>query len=315
MSFDFLKISDGKLALSVHPPYGTAVYASKIITRDNPRTEITESEIENAISQAIWRLFDEERALFAKRVDLSEMDIVMADVRVLYIKLDGGAVINPIGFMAKTIEIGLVEIMMTRALSESIKTSIPKKSEIVFTIEPAASCAWFIQKDSKNKDFAVARILDHQTFIYCSANDEKISYISDFNWGSSQVLTSVAGYFGISSLSAKALIDRYVTGDMSADMQKGLKGIISGPFADFAKGVTLAAHNVKIKRPVLYVMSHDFPGLNSKNILWKESGVKINFLPAVDYIELVLHEMSRANLNSQWNKAARRRMKWLMCHK
>ncbi len=317
MSFNFLKISDGKLVLSVHPPYGTAVYSSKIITRDNPRAEITESEIENAISQAIWRLFDEERMLFAKRLDVSEMDIVMADVRVLSIKLDEGTVVNPIGFMAKTIEIELVETMITRSLLENIKLETPKKGEVVFTIEPIASCAWLIQNDSKNKkkDFAVARILDSQTFIYHSAHEGKISYISDFDWGTNQVLTSLADYFGISALSAKALLDRYVRGDMSVNMQKGLKGIVSEPFASFSRGVTLAAHNVKIKQPVLYVMSHDFQGLNSKNILWKESGVKINFLPSVNYIDLALHEMSHADLNSPWNRTARRRMKWLMCHK
>jgi len=315
MSFNFLKLTENKLAISVHPPYATAVYSFKRITRDNPRAEITESEIENVISQAIWKLFDEERMLFSKRLDISEMDIVMADVRVLYIKLDEGVVANPIGFTAKTIDVGLTEIMMTRELSDSIKVAIPNKNEVIFTIEPTASCAWLIQKDSKKKDFAMARIFDNQTFVYYSAGGEKISYISDFNWGSSQVFNSVADHFGISFLSAKALLNLYVQENMSVEMLKGLKNIVSKPFADFSKGVTLAARNVRINRPIIYVMSDDFEALNPKNILWKETLSKINFLPLVNHTDLALREMSSVDSQNIWNRIARRRMKWLMCHK
>jgi hypothetical protein len=315
MPFAFLKMEEGKFALSVHPPYGTSVYSSRFISRENPRAEITESEIENAISQAIWKLFDEERMLFSKRLDLSEMDVVMADVRVLYIKLDGGIVVNPIGFTAKSIEIGLAEILVTRELSESIKSSVPKKGEIVFTIEPTASCAWLIQKDSKKKDFAIARVAEDKTFIYSSSDGEKISYVSDFDWGVNSVLGSISRYFGVDEPVARDLLRRYVREDMSAEAQKSLKEIVSGPFAEFSRGVTLAARNVKINRPVLYVLNNELGELNPGNISWKESGVKMSFLPSVSHEELALHEMSGCDPLSPWNRIAKRRMKWLMCHK
>jgi len=315
MSFAFLKMGEGKFALSVHPPYGTSVYSSKVIGRENPKAEITESEIENAISQAIWRLFNEERMMFAKRLDLSELDVVMADVRVLYIKLDGGTVVNPIGFTAKNIEIGLAEILVTRELSENIKSSMPKKGELVFTIEPTASCAWLIQKDSKKKDFAIARVAEEKTFIYSSMDGEKISYVSDFDWGVNSVLGSIGGHFGVEDAVARDLLRRYVREDMSVDMQKNLRGIVSEPFAEFSRGVTLAARNVKISRPVLYVLNNELGELNPGNISWKESGVKMSFLPSVSHEELALHEMSGCDPLSPWNRIAKRRMKWLMCHK
>lgn len=315
MSFAFLKIEEGKFALSVHPPHGTSVYSSRVIGRENPRAEITESEIENAISQAIWKLFDEERMFFSKRLDVSEMDVVMADVRVLYIKLDGGVVVNPIGFTAKNIEIGLAEILITRELSEDIKSSMPKKGELVFTMEPTASCAWLIQKDSKKKDFAIARVSEEKTFIYSSIGDEKISYVSDFDWGVGSVLGSIGRYFGVTEPVARDLLRRYVREDMSADMIKNLKSIVSEPFAEFSRGVTLAARNVKIVKPVLYVLNNELGELDPRNILWKESGVKMNFLPSVSHEELALHEMSGCDPRSPWNRIAKRRMKWLMCHK
>ncbi|MFA5052648.1 MAG: hypothetical protein WC565_01125 [Parcubacteria group bacterium] len=315
MSFTFLPIEEGKFALSVHPPYGTSVYSSKIIGRENARAEITESEIENAISQAIWRLFDEERMLFSRRLDLSELDVVMADVRVLYIKLDGNAVINPIGFTAKTIEVGLAEILITRVLADEIKSSNPKKGEVVFTLEPTASCAWLIQKESKKKDFAIARVSEDKTFVYRSGEGEKISYVSDFDWGVNAVLNSIANRFGVSENTAKELLHRYVRENMSPDMIKNLKEIVSEPFTEFSHGMTLAARNAKIKKPVLYVLNNELGELNPKNVLWRETDAKINFLPSMSYEELARNELSATDLESPWNRIAKRRMKWLMCHK
>ena len=94
MSFDFLKIEEGKFVLSVHPPCGSAVYSSKTITRETPRTEITESEIENAISQAIWKLFDEDRMLFQKIGCFGDGCIDGGCPRPLY-KLDGAEWLTP----------------------------------------------------------------------------------------------------------------------------------------------------------------------------------------------------------------------------
>ena len=315
MSFSFLKIEEAKFALSVSPPYGTSIYSSRIIKRDNPRSEITESEIESVISQAIWKIFDEARMFFSKRLDISEMDVVMADVRVSYIKLDGGVVVNPVGFAARTIEVGLVEILITRSLLEQIKLSAPKKGEVVFTLEPAASCARLLQKDAKKQEFAIAHITEEQTHIYYSSDENQISYVSDFNWGVSAVLDSLIRQFSISNTSARDLLRRYALEDMSTEMIKVFKGIISEPFIEFSKGVSLAAHNVKASKLTLYILNNELSELNPRNISHKESSIKMHFLPTISYTDLALREMSNCDLQSTWNKIAKRRMRWLMCHK
>jgi len=315
MSFSFLKIEEKKFVLRVSPPHGTSIYSSRIIRRDNPRAEITESEIENAISQAIWKLFDEARMFFSKRLDISEMDVVMADVRVSYIKLDGGIVVNPVGFSAKTIEIGLVEILITRPLLEQIKLSAPKKGEVIFTLEPTASCARLLQKDAKKQGFAVAHITEDQTHIYYSSDENQISYVSDFNWGINAVLDSLIHQFSISNITARDLLRRYALEDMSPEMIKIFKRIVSEPFIEFSKGVSLAAHNVKESKLTLYILNNELSELNPRNIAQKESNIKMHFLPAIDYTELALREMSICDLQSSWNKIAKRRMRWLMCHK
>jgi len=315
MSFSYLKIDEGHYALSVKPPHGSTIYSSKIVERENPRSDVTESEMESAIASAIWRLFDEERMFFSKRLDVSEMDVVMADVRVLYVKLDGSVVVNPVGFTAKKIEIGLAETLVTRDLSEKIKEKVPKDGEVIVTIEPAASCAWLIQKDSKHKDFIFASVSDDRTFLYRSEEGEKISYISDFGWGAGEVIAEISSAFGIDETNAKEIVRRYARSDMSADLTKNLRDMISRPFSGFVKGVTAATHNVKMKRPIVYALSDDLAELDPKNISLSDGSLRLNFLPAIGHSEIAFHELDRADINSAFNKIARRRMKWLMCNK
>ena len=186
---------------------------------------------------------------------------------------------------------------------------------MVFTFEPTASCAWLIQKSSKKKNFIIANVSDDKTFVYHSAEGEKISYVSDFNWGVGKVFEAIANHFSISDEAARKLLHLYVLENMSADMQKTLKVIVSNPFVEFSKGVTLAARNAKINKPVLYVLNDELGDLDPRNILWKEAGIKTNFLPSVNHEELAFSEMSGSNLKSPWNRLAKRRMKWLMCHK
>ncbi|MDD4931227.1 MAG: hypothetical protein PHG66_03745 [Candidatus Colwellbacteria bacterium] len=315
MSFSYFHLGDDRYAVSVVPPKGSSVYSSKIIERDNPKAEITESEMENAIASVIWKLFDEERMFFSKRLDVSEMDVLMADVRVLFVKLDGSVVVNPVGFTAKKIEIGLAETLITRDLSESMKEGAPKTGEIVLTMEPAASCAWLIQKDSKHKDFIFASVSHDRTFLYRSEEGERISYISDFGWGSDDIVNDVMSGFGIDDVNAREMVRRYSRSDMSSDMVKNLRSIVSKPFSGFMKGVTAATHNVKMRRPIVHVMSDDLAELDPKSINWGEPSLKLNFLPAIDRSEIAFHELAAADVENAFNKIARRRMKWLMCHK
>ena len=316
MSFRYVPLEEGKYALSVKPPYGAAVYSSKVVYRDRPFEELTEAEIESAIAQAIWKMFDEERRIFASRMNLSELDIVMADVRVLFMKLDGASVVNPLGFKARTLEIGLVETLVARDLSENISAGTPKRGEIVFALESSSSCAWALRQDSKNKEFIFAKIFPSQTFVYQSGSDEKIHYLSDFPWGVDAVSSAVSSELAVPNAVAKEISRRYAAGEMSFDMMKFLRPIISRSFDGFFKGVTAAALGVKIKKPLVYAMSEDLSDLETGSLsLPRSLPLKLAFLPFVSEEEIAYHEYSRFSADSVFNRIAKRRMKWLMSHR
>ena len=311
--FSYFPSGDGRHILSVLPPKGVSVYGSKVIDRDGPKGEITDTEMENIIAQAIWKMFDEERGAFASRLDISDMDVSLVDARILNIRLDGNLVVNPIGFTAKKIEISLVETLVSRDLADAVKLAHPKKGETIFTLEPSASCAWLIHKSVKHKDFLFANVSKDKTFIYRSEDTGRISYLSDFGWGSDNASAVFSADLSVSESVARDLLRRFARGNMSPEMTKAMRVSASRSLADFVKGVSFATRNVKIKRPLVYVLSDDLAELEPKTVSWGEGAPKFDFLPSVSGDEIARNEMEAADIDSAWNKIARRRMKWLTC--
>ena len=83
------------------------------IPRDNPREELGMVELENCLSQAIWKMFDGIRERISERLNVDGADLLLTDARVIGIKVDGHQIINPSGFTGKELEI-LLSVTMVR---------------------------------------------------------------------------------------------------------------------------------------------------------------------------------------------------------
>src|SRR3990172_6535352 len=84
------------------------------IPRDNPREELGMIELENSLSQAIWKMFDGIRVSVSERLGVDEADILLTDARVIGVKIDGNQIINPSGFTGRELEILLALTMVKR---------------------------------------------------------------------------------------------------------------------------------------------------------------------------------------------------------
>ncbi len=313
MSFRYIPIEkDKNYALSINPTNGTAVYSSRLSNRDKQNEEITEAEIESAITSAIWKMFDDERKKFAIRQNMSELDVVLTDVRVLYIKLDGGVVPNPLGFKAKVIEVGLVETLVTRTLSEDINAKMPKRGDTSFILENASACAWALKRDSKSKEFIFANVTPSKTHLYHSDDKDGLYSLGDVSWGSDKIFAGLSSFLNVSADTAKKILNHYANEEMSQDMRKFLRPNISGLFEEFFKEMTATSLNVKIKKPLVYVMCEDLSDLETDSVSYPRSlPLKFEFLPYVSDEEIIRYEYEKASIDDCFNRIAKRRMKWL----
>ena len=90
------------------------VFKTVRLERPNPREELTLADLENSLAQAVWKFFDRLRFEAADRLRINEADLLLADVRVTGMKIDGHQVINPEGFTGHSLEFTLCLSLVRR---------------------------------------------------------------------------------------------------------------------------------------------------------------------------------------------------------
>src|SRR3989344_4961945 len=102
------------------PGKAVTIFSTVKITREHPTQALTPVDLENHISQAVWKFYNDCRSEAADKLGKSEMDLVMTDARVVGVKIDGHQVINPSGFTGRELEIKLCISMAGEKNNESV---------------------------------------------------------------------------------------------------------------------------------------------------------------------------------------------------
>lgn len=106
---------------------------------------LTLVELENLLAQAIGRLFNNERKNASARLGADELDTILVNSKITNFKMDGHAVLNPVGFGGKTVE-GVLELTFTtRPVFYGLKDLFNSKEGFFFTGSHLAglrSLAW-----------------------------------------------------------------------------------------------------------------------------------------------------------------------------
>jgi len=282
------------------------IFSSVSIERDNPRDELGIVDLENYISQAIWRLFDSSRAEAAERLGVNEVDLLLTDARVMGIKIDGSRIIDPRGFAGKNVEVLLAITMVKR----------DRFTEGSYMLEGGSVRAYLLSKTLKSGDAVYMEIGDKGTAMYL-INPSRISYISDFGWGGGAVIDEIIKEFGIPYDSAKKFYSRYAEDNVSTHVSKKIDKIFYNSFGEFINGTVMGIRNfVKPKAgkiPPIYVKSFVPVPASMHNKRFQADRWRIRLIPTgedgglEDFIGDEAHEIYK-----ELNQLAQRRIKWLI---
>jgi hypothetical protein len=306
---EFIEISDGKYIVVAPASLSLTVYTRVTEDREHPREEITEAELSNIVSQAIWKVFNKERTPASFRLGVPEIDVLLIDARIVSVRVDGSKVLNPIGFPARRIEVGVSETLASRDAFQKIQEGLPKNGEMIFVAEPTAAKAHLLQEESRNKTFMFANIERDKTYIYAAKENGDILPAGDFDWGSDNLFQALHDDLMISKDAAPAVLNRYLQNDASVDFLKKFKFVFNKHFSVFGKGVSAASHNAKIVRPTIFIMC-DKIGSSAKSFGFG-SGAKFSFLPQEKAADILKREFVQFSSNKNFNRFAKQRIKWL----
>lgn len=277
------------------------------------RGEISEADLENYLSKAVWKSFDALRGLAAGRLDVAEADLVLAGVRVVGIKVDGHEVINAHGFAGKNVQISLCITMVKRGVIGEPKA---KEKENVEILETGSASAYLLSRKLNTPNLLYVEPGEKEThFFYVSP--EGTAHIREFVWGRQDIIKVFGDNFAIPEEAAWAVYQKFLAGGLSLPMTMKLEKLFAEVFKKFMDGITLSLRDVSTKDlkklPPIYIKLQ-FPlpeTVGKKSVSMGKKRAKLHLLPERINIEDLVYNTPYTSY--EWlNDIAKRRIKWLM---
>ena len=274
---NFGKLSRYKIILSLDPALATTIYSTVVLLRDKPKEPIDDSDLDNRIAQGIWRLFDRERSHAALKMKVKDLDVLLTDVKVKKIKLDGHKVVNPIGFKAKTLEIQFSQTFNPRSFVVEIKKIIPAE-QVMLMAEAGTLEADILTKASGLSNFLLLDLMSDRTHIFLS-DGGTIAYLNTCVWGHEHLIGSLADFFSVSPPVAEKIFKLYLIQRASPAVLKKIEKLLVLEFEQLIN--FLAKPLAKYDCSCIYLMPFsDLPEFVYSYNLRSSLRSKTKFLPA-----------------------------------
>ncbi len=297
--------------LGLDSQLAVTVFLSVVVSHE-PRGEITEIDLENYLSKVVWKSFDTLRNEAANRLGVSEVDLILAGVRVVGMKVDGHEVLNPHGFIGKMLEVSICITMVKRG----VLTTDKSEKERVEVFEEGSVSAYLIAKSLGFNHLLYLEIGDNLTKIFL-VTPTRTSYLNEFSWGKFDIMKAYVEHFGILEETAFQMYLKFVSGDASLTVLKKTRGIFYAAFKRFVDAVTLNIRNFSelslTRLPPIYIKS-DFPlpsELYKKPLVLGRKRTKLVGLGLTVNISDLINNPPY-NVYEWLNQLAKRRIKWIM---
>ena len=284
------------------------IFTLVTIPHGNPRQEIGLTDLENYISQAIWKTFDQCRNEAAARLEVNEVDLLLTDARVMEIRIDGHPVINPHGFTGSKLDVILAITMVKR-------DKFIEEADII--LEGGSVRAHLLAKGENLSDAIYIEVKDNATTFF-RITPQRTAYLSEFDWGEKELTKLLKEELGLAAdQTAQAIYLRYIQGGLSEKAAKKVNKIFHDAFGTFINGGVMTLKNFlkprSDKLPPIYLKSF-FPlpeDVYKKRYAFDSK--KIRFLNTKN--DLTLQDFVSDHIHSVYeelNGLAKRRIKWLM---
>ncbi|MFH1694351.1 MAG: hypothetical protein ABH880_01170 [Patescibacteria group bacterium] len=292
--------------LELNSDQAVTIFSSVKIVREHPTRALTNIDLENYISQAVWKFFDKHRGEASERLSVGEMDLVLSDVRILGVKIDGHQVINPSGFTGREFEIGLSLTVVRKDADD----------DSVYMVEGGSMRAYMLSRLLNLRKAFYIESDENKTNIF-SIDGGDVHHFSSFDWGGEGVVSAIEEVLDIEKDVARNIYHKYALGDVSDRFNRRIDKPFYTNFTPFVNGALMNVRNAggmkTNESPLIYFNPHfSVPaGVYRRHFVFGKH--KLRFLrPEAD---LDIEEFMNENIHGVYeelNELAKRRIKWLM---
>ncbi len=289
--------------IDLGPDKAVTIFSTVRVVREHPTKALTPVDLENYISQAVWRFYNECRDEAAERLDRGEMDLVMSDARVVGVKIDGHQVINPSGFTGRELEIKLC-----------ISMTADKSGEQDLVVEGGSVRAHMLSSDQDLERAYYVEVGEDKTHIF-AVDVDKIAYLNGFDWGRARIDQAVRAKLDLDTDVAYAIYERFASGAVSSKMERFVGRAFWDAFGEFMNALLMNIRNdgaLKAKEtpPVYIYTSFTLPEqVFRKHYEFGRKKVRLQAAPGELDVNSFLEDGIHG-IYEELNQLARRRIKW-----
>lgn len=288
------------------------VFSSVIVPHES-RGEISEADLENYLSKAVWKSFDFLRSEAAERLGVSDVDLILSSARVVGIKIDGHKVLNPHGFIGRSLEISLCVTMIKRGVLETHECKDGTTAEV---FEKGSAVAYLFSKSLCLDCLMYVEVEDALTRVFL-VTPARTSYLGEFTWGKADIAKVYAENFRVPEETGFEIYNKFVEGAASLAVLEKSRRLFYSAFKKFVDGLALEVRSISglglKKTPPIYIQAI-FPlpeEIGKKTFTLCRRRVRIKrFEGKIDVSDLVNNPPY--NVYEWLNQLAKRRIKWLM---
>ncbi|PIU99310.1 hypothetical protein COS59_00460 [Candidatus Wolfebacteria bacterium CG03_land_8_20_14_0_80_36_15] len=302
-------------------------FSSIAVLRDRPQETISEADFENLISQAIFNFFGPARKYASSRLNTSELETLICDVRIYNVLLDRHTVFDLLKEKGKRLDFYLSETFCCREFLKKLISFLPNRARVVFIAEGGSTLLHLISRYIK-KPLLLAQVGFDKTSLFLKTKEGKINYFDSLKWGRNNLYLALAKELHVSLEVIKSIMVRYLENKTSTLFRRRLNFFLKKELALFNKGLEIMNSKAKAKCLIIDLEPSLAKDLKIKNIS-KKSLISIDVKTILDVFNFKLkpnHCFWYKNLyglatllesyftpqEDLINKLARRRMRWLI---
>ncbi|MFA5870822.1 MAG: hypothetical protein WC842_02955 [Candidatus Paceibacterota bacterium] len=302
------KFAYDRIILALRAENVATIESSVSVSRVHQDELIDEGELDGLLFHALWSFLNKFRPLAAKKLNTSELDLVIANIAVFGVKLQGHSVFNPLGFSGKEIEFSFRVSFISRSLLPMLE-KIAKRSEIgPIVSERGAILASMVSKPGILFD------VDRTRTLWYEMGDE-CGFRGFINWGYSDIYTSLGNMFGVSPEYARNLIPRFSSRRISLRIKGVIEKVVRDEykrFKDYADASLKEEHHELLRGEGRII---HFEDENVSLVFSSDERYKISdnmlFSGKTTFFALVLFPYVHPQYE-YLNQLLRRRAKWLV---
>jgi len=197
------------------------------LIRDNPAEPLKATELQNLLSRSVGRLFVQCRDEARKELKMEDAEIILAGSRVTKFKVDGHAVVNPIGFRCRNVH-ALLELTLTSRSVWSVLKAL-KLRQIFFVERERSICSVFRKIDPHTA--ALLSVGNNDSFLFGLADPER-PMRRFLDWRPDIVYAAVGRAFGTDNETSRKLYELYIKGSVSPRFKQKMSKVVDPGFRE-----------------------------------------------------------------------------------